>query len=59
MVVNILNLFQSEFKLNFSDLKKGDSGGPMLILVNNRQYVVGIVSFGDYNCSLGLRYCNF
>ncbi len=31
--------------------KKGDSGGPILKLVNNRWTLVGIVSNGDISCS--------
>ena len=31
---------------------QGDSGGPALIVRDNREYVAGITSYGDQNCTL-------
>ena len=30
----------------------GDSGGPVLITIDNKKYVLGIVSFGDQGCQI-------
>ena len=43
-----------KLKVFFSNFK-GDSGGPLYIVENGKQFVVGIVSFGPEYCNYGIR----
>lgn len=58
MNINYLSFAADKMGINFSACV-GDSGGPMIVKMNNENYLVGITSFvGDHGCSSSSNYAS-